>query len=335
MKKIITTIYILISISIFSIGQDASFSQFFHIPQLINPALVGTQRCNTYAVFQYRNQEQAVTSHAYNTFAASAEHRFEAENNDNMLGIGLVLSNDVAGKSNYQVSQALISAAGHLRVGDQQFLSGGLQGGIIQRQLDFGQMIFDEQFNGTFYDLSMASGENFSREQMLHLDVSGGLAFSSMGNYPFNIGFAVFHVNSPNISFTEDSPVYLPWKYTGYLSGAVPMGSSQKDFLVYHTMMLFQSPFNEINVGAGYRKNLGETSLYLGGIIKLNDFRSGTVRDAVVAIANIEKAGWNFGVSFDFSTNQLARANYSFSTVELVFAKAFGDCKEFLICPRF
>lgn len=335
MKKIITTLYILISISIFSIGQDASFSQFFHIPQLINPALTGTQRCETYAVFQYRNQAQAVTNTAYNTFAAAAEHRFEGEKNDNMLGVGLVLSNDMAGKSNYQVSQALVSVAGHLRVGDHQFLSGGLQSGIVQRQINFNQMIFDEQFNGTFYDLSMANGENFSREQMLHLDVSGGVAFSSMGTHPFNIGIAVYHVNSPNISFTEDNLVDLPWKYAAYLSGATPLGRSQKDFLVYHTMVLFQSPFNEINAGIGYRRNLGETNLYIGGIAKLNDFGSGTIRDALVAVVNIEKSGWNFGVSFDFSTNQLARANYSFSTVELIFAKAFGECKEFVICPRF
>ena len=253
MKKIATLfVFVIVSFGMIT-AQDANFSQFFQTPQLINPALTGTQRCETKVSLQYRNQGQAITRESYSTIAATAEHRLETKNGS-LLGFGLMLGNDQSGQTNYAITQAAASLAGHIRVGDAQFFSLGLQGGVMQHRVSFGDMIFDRQFNGTFYDLTLPSGEEFNRGQVAHLDVSSGLAFSSLGEIPFYIGFAMFHVNSPNISFLQNEVNELPWKYTTYLSGAIPLPSSnlrRNSSFVYQTAMFFHGPYNEINFGGG------------------------------------------------------------------------------------
>jgi type IX secretion system PorP/SprF family membrane protein len=339
MKKWFTIIYI-ISIGSICQSQDASFSQFFVIPELINPALTGTQQCDGYAAVQYRNQNQIIeNSGALNTFAALAEYRITSQKNENMLGLGFVLTNDLAGQANYRVSQAMLTMAGHLRIDDNKFFSLGFLGGITQREIDFNNMIFDRQFNGTFYDPSIANGENFGREQMLHLETGVGGVFSMVGENSFKMGVAAYHFPEPNISFTEDAVIRLPIKWTGYISGDYAIGKSIKtaNYIVYHAIALFQQPYNEINLGGGYRLNYDKWRFYVGGLLKFNDYRnSHSLLDALVLIGSIEQNGWRFGFNVDFSVNELIPANRTYSAIEFSFAKNLFDCQsEFVLCPKF
>ncbi len=340
MKNIITILLILGCIKMGN-AQDASYSQFFQTPQFINPALTGSQRCATKVTAQYRNQAQAITRYSYNTMSISAEHRFEPNNDGAMFGLGMIIGNDIAGKTNYRVTQALLSASVHQPMGDHLMASIGFQGGLVQRNVDLNNMIFDRQFTGTYYDQNIHSGEDFTGTRIFHPDVSTGIVLSNVGSNPFYAGFSIFHINSPNISLIESVQAELARKYTAYLAGEVPLGSgnlNRNKAFVYHLVALFQGPFNEVNIGGGYRTEtrLGENaSFYLGGILKLNDIKSVNIRDAIVGVVNYESEGWGVGISIDFSTSEMAQANYGLSTFEFSFYKSFGNCREFVFCPGF
>ena len=79
-------------------AQDA-FSQFGAAPMLLNPALSGLSSCTYRAALNYRNQWASIVGpSSYQTYAGSFDiGLFRQAFNYSMLGLGLMVFNDVSG----------------------------------------------------------------------------------------------------------------------------------------------------------------------------------------------------------------------------------------------
>ena len=117
-------------------AQDFTFSQFYEMPMMRNPAIAGIFTGDIRVQAAYRNQWASVTT-PYKTMALSAELKKAVGFNDDYVTIGLQLNNDVAGDLNFGVLQ-LLPAINYMKSVNQGngYLSAGFMGGLVQSKFD-------------------------------------------------------------------------------------------------------------------------------------------------------------------------------------------------------
>ena len=198
MKKIILIIGGIFVIGTSAFSQDLHFSQYTENPSLVNPALTGSQYVMRASVI-YKDQWRSVTV-PYKTYGVSYDMKFKASSWDkvdqfktrtfkksfNRLSGGLAFYSDKAGDGNMGTNQANLSFATFIKTGESSSISLGLQGGVVQKTVDYSKFIFSNQYNGTTgYDQTIANGEQFGTQSFVYPDFAaggryGGPALASM-----------------------------------------------------------------------------------------------------------------------------------------------------------
>ena len=147
-----------------SVGaQDIHFSQFYMSPLNLNPAMTGVMNCNVRLTANYRNQWASIQrGGVYNTYSASYDQRFTSGRYD-YWGLGATAWGDVAGSGDLGTSTFKVSGSYAKRVaGDRRrshYLAAGFDAGIAQRSIDFLELRWGNQFDGSGFDGSIPSGE--------------------------------------------------------------------------------------------------------------------------------------------------------------------------------
>ena len=103
--------------------------------------MTGVMNCNVRLVANYRNQWASVLkNNAYNTYSVSYDQRVPVGRYD-YFGIGGTFWGDKAGRSEFGQIQAKLAASYSKRMGGDRkkahYLVVGLDGGILQRSVDF------------------------------------------------------------------------------------------------------------------------------------------------------------------------------------------------------
>lgn len=306
MKKLFT-ILLIIGTLISAKAQDNHFSMFYNSPLYLNPAMTGLMVEDIRAVAQYRSQWQSVTV-PYQTMMASVDGQIlKGYLRDDFVGIGLMMHNDKAGDAEFRNTQVALSASYNkdLSGGGDHYLSAGAQIGLAQQAVNFTDLLFDSQYDGQQLNPNIASGENLTRENFMYLDMSAGLAWYYLPSAKTNFyaGFAVSHMNRPNMSLIDgvDNPLYMKWVGHAGVEFAVTDGLS----LVPRGIFIKQGPHTELNVGGlmkfGVNSQLGDdygqTAFYFGGMYR--------VGDAAIAILKVDLNRISFSVSYDFNVSAL------------------------------
>lgn len=306
----------------YGIAQDSHFSQFYRSPLTLNPALTAAD-CNMRGTINYRNQWNGVTLNPYNTVAASFEANLGKiapvegqENKKQKLGAGITFLNDRSGDGKLGFTQANLSISSHVPVGPNSILGVALMGGIGQRSINFQNLTWDSQYNGTTYDPTLNSNETFGSESFMYEDLGAGIVFSSGsgGHFSrgkdnkvkFNIGAGGYHLNRPKMSFYRTDAKRLDMKIQGHAGALLPLGKSNFDLcpqVVYTT----QGKVTELNAGVLIKANLKEDGKYatkLGGAsIGLGAFyRSG---DAIIASLMLDFGNLGVGFNYDLGNSDL------------------------------
>lgn len=188
-------------------AQDVHFSQFFAAPLITNPANTGNFTGSFRIGGNYRDQWGSVTI-PYRTYDLYADAGISPGRSKNRLGIGLLALGDVAGDGALSSQRGLVSLAYHLQLDRDAIyrLSVGLSGGLIQRQIRFNQLTFDNQWNGYYFDMALPNGESGFNEDFTYWDAGAGvlLTISPLSYTRYFIGASVLHLNEPNESFYND-----------------------------------------------------------------------------------------------------------------------------------
>lgn len=304
-------------------AQDVHFSQFQMAPLVQNPALAGAL-FDTEALINYKNQWRSVGT-PYTTIAASYDmklntRKFQRGN----FAAGLNFFSDKAGDGNLGTTQAALSLAYHLRVAKKSSLGVGLQTGFVQKSIDFSKLTWDAQYDGTVINSSLNNGEPLVGSSKIAPDFSLGMLWKydntvivdpiktqdqeksqPKKEMKVNVGFAVSHVNQPNISFYNSTTDKLNMKYV--LHGSATIGLNQRIALLPGFMAYKQSTLQEFLIGSMVRIKLSQEtkSSFLNKGVSFSMGAYHRAKDAMAICTLFEYSNYAMGISYDINTSVL------------------------------
>lgn len=294
------------------IAQDQHFSQFYASPLTLNPALTGAVEGTYRFGMNYRDQGRSLVEVPYSTISAAIDMRISLDTRkrvrDDKAGIGMVFYSDRSAFANFYTNYIGISGAFHkaLDKKQNQFLSLGFQGGVGQRNVNYDNFKFDDQFDGsTSFDLP--TDESLPVNNFSYSDLAVGLnyTYAPAGQFGLYLGGSIFHILEPEVSFYREAQVpgsnKLFRKYSLHAGFRVPLTKSID--LLPRALAYLQGPHLAFNTGSNFRFAFGtsnNTAIHLGGWGRLtNNENEQVTLDAVVGMFGIEYNSFLFGFSYD------------------------------------
>ncbi len=328
------------------------FTQFYAAPLTLNPALTGSMPGRYRVSGIYRDQWRGVLDNPYVTFGAAVDVNFDIEFDSrykDQVAIGLLFVNDQVPEVDFSTNQISLSAALHkgLDFDKKQFLTLGVQGTMAQRNVNYENLTFDDQFN-EIDGFEFATAEELPENNFAYGDLAVGLnyLYSPKKGAVINVGLAMHHVFSPDLSFyasstpEDEEPISvskLYSKYSAQLSVQLPL--SDQLFLLPRVLYAIQGPHQQINAGANLRiklNNHNNNSLHLGSWVRpVKDDDGSTSVDAVVGLVGLEIGGVSFGLSYDANLNSLSTYKQGQGAIEFSLTYIGSFDNEDLLCPKF
>jgi len=286
LKRILTVAFLLTAILQEVKAQDPQFTQFYANPLYLNPAFAGVARCPRF-ILNYRNQWPAIPGN-YITYSASYDQHVDALSG----GIGVLVTNDVAGQGTLNTLNFSGIYSYHLEVNRNFSIKAGFQATYAQRTLDWSKLTFSDQIDSR-YGFIYSTKEVFGPNSVNYVDFSAGMIGYSE---KFFFGFAAHHLTQPDQSFLVPSS-RLPMKITAHAGASIPLSRKTRfnDPAKISPNILFQQQqdFRQINIGMYFQK-----SPFVAGLWYRN-------KDAFIALVGIQQGLFKFGYSYDVTVSRL------------------------------
>lgn len=331
-------------------AQDRLFSQFYASPLTLNPALTGAFEGKFRVSSIYRDQWRQAMEQPYQTFSSALDLRWrmgkEKSRWQDHAAVGVMFFQDKAGAVNFSTTQIAVSAAYHkaLDIRNTQFLSLGFQAGVVQRNINFGNITFEDQFNGTT-SYSDPTQERLPENNFSFGDFSVGLNYAyspRSSKFRLFLGGAMHHFNQPTVSFYHktDGESDLPDntlapRYSAQLSVQLPV--SKGITFLPRAIFDMQDDFMKLDAGGNFRFSLSDfrlVSLHLGGYARpVSDFDNKLRLDAVVALVGIEINNVLIGTSYDIHVGRTAGFNRGTFEMSVAYLGDYED--DLILCPKF
>lgn len=283
-------------------AQDYSFSQFYSLPLMRNPALGGLFTGNIRLQAAYRNQWQSVTV-PFRSSALSVEYKLPAEN----FTIGMQVTHDIAGDSKLQRIQVFPSLSGHVNLSENTMLTGGFMGGIVSSHYDPTALQWDDQFINGQFSAANPTRQVITNSSRNYLDVAAGLSIlSSVGaDGRWYFGTAVYHVARPSIDFAKTDMFRLNRRFAFNAGITVPVSElgGLNGYIDYYV----QGGHRQLLMGAYYTYDLIQydederVTFSMGALSRWND--------AVIPMVRLDYYEMNVGLSYDVNVSKLKTAS--------------------------
>lgn len=294
-------LYITLSVSFMTemVAQDFHLSQYDAAALYLNPALAG-QFDGKYRIHaHYRTQWGSVSSKAFNTTALSFDMPYKK------FAFGAQIINSRAGAGNFNVLGLSLNLGYNIYLTKNKFhkISLGLQGGAIQKRVDFNKLFFENQYTtvgGGSFDLNTPTGEEFNNNNFWLPDLNAGFVYfygkDQIRINPF-VGYSVFHLTQPQEDFF-DTQNKLPMRHV--IHGGAKINISPKIQVLPKVLYMQQENASEMNAGLmlHYHLQKAGTILLLG-----TNFRS---EDAFIIEAGAKIGSYEGRISYDFNTSELS-----------------------------
>jgi len=264
----------------YSFGQDIHFSQNFIDRMYLNPSLIGDVQEDIHRISIQRKSQWNSISVPFSTFATSYEHK----NIIKGINLGAQFLNDKSGDSELTLNQMNIALSKTFNISKVNRFSVGTILGIAQKNLDFSELIFEEEediLNTTFIYPDIGIGINYKTNPYQILS--------------YSVGMSSFHINKPNHSFNEDDNIKLKLK-NNYHIGVKYIYQTQ---IVLYSDVIFtnQESSKELLIGSRVELELNEVKL-----IPLVYYR---LEDAIIFGIGLEKNNIQANMSYDVNTSDL------------------------------
>lgn len=311
-------------------AQDLHYSQFYHNPLHLNPALTGIFRGDLRAAASYRSQWKSVPV-SYQTFSGTVDWK-TLKRDANLLSVGFQLQHDGAGDAALKWTQVGAVAAVAHALGEQQALSAGIGLALAQRSFDISKLTFKNQWGGDQFDAALPTGENFDKNSGFAPTLSAGLNWHyepAESRSRFDAGFGMFHLNQPKINFRDDSDQRLPMRLTLMLNGALQIGEFT-DLVAFGAGQQMNKA-REMLLGGGLRRVLSED-------VAVQFTLASRIGDAIIPAFQVEWLNWTAGFSYDlnisdFDTATNGRGGFEIAVVYR--SLPVPPVKAFKACPIF
>jgi type IX secretion system PorP/SprF family membrane protein len=296
----------------------------------------------------YREQGRGGFDTPFKTYAISSDIRYRLslfnKLSEDVLGIGLYFLNDRMEVYDFNTNNIALSLAFHksLDFRTKQYIGIGFQGGIIQKNINFENLSFEDMYNKVDA-YSFPTREPVPSNIFAVGDFSLGLYYSITPSNKFgaSAGFAYQHFAQPNISFFrteenfENTSELFP-KFTFH--AMIDMKVSSFGRLQPRIKILNQGPFADYMVGANYRLssfNKENMSFHLGlNLHAIKDLESFNI-GPVVPVVGMQIRNFVIGLSYDVVMTHLISSRKNLNTFEFTFSY-LGEIEDGgLICPQF
>lgn len=302
-------------------AQDIHFSQFTMAPLHLDPSQAGKFGGDYRGILNHRSQWRSVTANPFVTFGGMFDMHFNRDGKkDNFFGGGISIYSDKAGASSMKTTLINLSIAYHIKLDQGQYLSGGIQGSLLQRSLNPSDLRFDNQFDGTGHNASLSSGENFGMMNFMKPAASAGISYTfgdasalnvvsnnGFAGRKINIGAAVHYVNTPGYSFVQAGNDKLGLRYVIHSNNSFGIANT-KLAIQPSGFIMMQRKATDVVLGTMVRINLVErskfTQIVKGAAMSIGGhYRFG---DAVITSFLMEMGSFAIGVSYDINTSGLS-----------------------------
>ncbi len=329
----------------FICAQDIHFSQYGQSPLTLNPALTGLTPCTYRFALNYRNQWASVVGpSSFQTYSGSFDiGLFREKFKESMLGVGLMMYNDISGDGSLSNLTAMGSLAYHQSLdGGNHYISLGGQAGLVQKRLDYTKLVFESQIGPTGYDPTILSGE-YGDDNESYLDYNAGFNWRSRFGDKFAVQFgaAYFHLSEPTESFYNSNINRLNARYVGY--GSLKFGLGKKTVLIPSILYMQQTEGSNVQMNSGIDVGVqlekGVSMAYIGAHYRTAKIKYFDAADAIIANIGFDYNNINFGLSYDINISDLSVVSNYRGGIEL--SLVYWGCLDVdprikpIDCPRF
>lgn len=292
-------------------AQDFLSSQFYELPMLRNPALVGIMPSNIRATTLFRDQWNSITV-PYRTGSLSVESKIPIGRQNDFISFGMHGTRDQAGDAKFYRTQAYFSTTFHKALSADantipNYLSFSMMGGSVWSGFDPTKMTFDDQFVGGAFNPGNLTSTFFTNTRINYFDLSSGLSFSgqTFEKTKYYIGLAGFHLARSKVNFFRDDAVILKRRFV--VNGALSVLTGDNDRFYFYGDINFQGGNRQVLMGSLYKWNIGsydeiDDELKSTSISAGASFRWG---DAFIPVVKFYNKGFAAAVSYDMNISKL------------------------------
>ena len=334
-------------------AQDAYFSQFFTSPSTLNPALTGLFSGRYRVAINHRSQWGQVLQDPFQTSAFAADFHYALQpkrRGSDAFGGGVYFLNDRMPEVGFTTNHAMVSAAFHktLDARGEKVLSLGGQAGVVQRNVGYGDLTFEDEFNGLTAFVPRTTRETLPENSVAFGDYQLGINYSrspTRRQTGYVLGVAMHHLTTPEQSFYADLTAgnevevtnTLYRRYSGYLNFRIPTGiNTEVSPRIYYTQ---QGPHTMLQAGSNVRlltSDAAASALHLGGWLRGVRHVDGFGPESLTALAGLEVSGFLFGLSYDIGINSREVSSRHRGAFELSISyTGRSEDDEAVPCPKF
>ncbi|MEZ5043500.1 MAG: PorP/SprF family type IX secretion system membrane protein [Saprospiraceae bacterium] len=351
MNKKIFLFFLYLGLAGSLISQDQHFTQFYASPISLNPALTGALEGKYRFSVIYRDQWKNVLQNPFITYSGAIDFRFRLsqfkKKQDDAFGVGVIFNSDKVPFIGYSNNQVFISGGFHKSLSDanDQFLSIGGQVGLAQRNISYGNINFEDQFNGD-NGYTNSTDETLPENNFAHADFNVGInyAYAPQGKLGVFIGGSMFHLSEPSIGFYYDKEKpekypedQLATKYVGHLSFQIPIADRVQ--MLPRALIYSQGPHLAINAGTNFRflaDDIKGVAIHLGAWVRpVKNEQDIFFMDAVVGMVGLELNNFLLGISYDANLNDINQTRKGQGAFEISIAYLGEYDDETVLCPKF
>jgi len=293
-KSILLTVTFIFFTGSKALAQDALFTQWENMPVYLNPALTGNFDGLLRLRAQHRNQWRSLLKdNSYKTSAVSAEYKF-SNASARKISVGALFIKDKAGSLDFRNGSINFSTSVVQNLGNPDkalhSIAIGFNVGWASRKLD----LENAQWPGP--------PPTDINEKTSYPDVSTGLLWQYKSNthFSYQLGSALHHLNSPNVSLFDSSVSKLNHRFN--LHGNIEIPLVRSFSMVPSFLFSSQGPSEQLTFGFNnrwYPKSSSPNFVQLGIFAKSTKNYNGNEINTYVLSATVEINSFLLGFSFD------------------------------------
>ncbi len=285
------------------LAQDIHWSQFNDNPVFQNPGNAGNFNGDVRFVGNFRDQWRAV-SVPYQTLSISADGKLY---NYRALGIGGLFFHDVTGDGKLRTIEFQANASYLLKLtkDSTHTIRPGINIGMNHRQVRWDAFKFGNQYNGQYYDPTIANNELYQNDRKTNFSVGVGATYRYLigKRKSLEAGVAVFNLNRPNQGFF-DEVISRDIRTNVFAKFYYPLGQDWD--IIPSFQLAFQGVYREMIFGTSVKYTL------INRLAKYRAVYAGIwyrTFDAAYITVGMDYQQWFVGLSYDMNFSSLTQAS--------------------------
>ncbi len=318
-------------------AQDFHYSQFYHAPLSVNPALTGIFNGDKRVTASVRDQWRSVPVPWFTTSIGYDFKISPAKSKSSFFGLGAFLNYDRQGDSKLTLGNINLSGSYHYLLNKNNIITVGLLGGFSLRGYDSDNLTWDSQWNGVGVDTGIDPGENANRSRLGFFESGAGFNYrwQKSSRTKIDLGVGAWHLIEPKIAFNQSDDLVLPRRFSAYAIAAFKLVDNLD--IQLDGLYQMQNTYNELLVGAYLdiylnKKPGKRTNLHIGGGYRISEL------PAVYPKIAVQYNEFLLAFSYDIDISELSQHTNYRGGPEIHFRYIITDVKplgQFKTCPIF